>query len=278
MRFYNVAAFLFPRSYERRLLLVCLAAIHVPLIASIAFQAITGEWQVATLVMLLAATLVATGIGLAAIHGLLSPVARAATMLQAIPRGGNDLLDGVTVFAKDTAAKESTGRVEREREPTRPVECDPLTGIRNNQGFLDSAEEVLQGEHNAVLVLIGIDHFQLINDQFGQAAAEQLLKSIARRLEDGLRRSDVVARREDEEFAVLLPNTVLDEARMIMERLRASVALDESLSAQGWPVTFSCGLAPVRTFAQFGDAVRRADAALGEAKNGSRNRVYAAMD
>ena len=77
---------------------------------------------------------------------------------------------------------------------------------------------------------------------------------------------------------MLLPGTTLDEARNIMERLRATVALDETLLMQAWPVTFSCGLAAVRDFSGFEDAVRRADAALYDAKNGGRNRVHVAAD
>jgi Response regulator containing a CheY-like receiver domain and a GGDEF domain len=65
---------------------------------------------------------------------------------------------------------------------------------------------------------------------------------------------------------VLLLDTHLDEARSIMERLRAAVALDEQMVEQGWPVTFSCGLTPIRTITEFDDA----------AKNGGRNRVNAA--
>jgi len=82
----------------------------------------------------------------------------------------------------------------------------------------------------------------------------------------GLHRTDLAGRWGSEEFAVLLLDTHLDEARSIMERLRAAVALDEQMVEQGWPVTFSCGLTPIRTITEFDDA----------AKNGGRNRVNAA--
>ncbi|KMS54335.1 response regulator PleD [Novosphingobium barchaimii LL02] len=279
MRFYKATAFLFPRSYERRVLFFCFGAVHIPLIACIVLQAITGQWQPATLLTLLAATLVGTGLGLAAIHALLAPIGEATAMLAAIqngeripvvPAGGADLvgrlLTGVTMAANETAA-----RIEQLVDA---AERDPLTGIRNRRGFLDSAEQVLRGRSNAVLAIIDIDHFKSINDEYGHDTGDQLLQSLARKIEDYLRRSDICARWGGEEFAVLLPDTTLDEARLVMERLRATVALDTGLGVEDRAVTFSCGLAPVRTFAQLGDATKQADAALYAAKNAGRNQVH----
>lgn len=279
MRFYQATTFLFPRSYERRILLVCFGAVHVPLIACVVLQAVTGHWQLDTLVTLLVATLVGTGLGLAAIHALLSPIGQATTMLQAIqageriaviPQGTDDLvgrlLNGVAIAANETAA-----RIEQLVDA---AERDPLTGIRNRRGFLDSAEQILRGRSNAVLALIDIDHFKHVNDEFGHDTGDVLLKALARRIEDHLRRSDIAARWGGEEFAVLLPDTTLDEARLVMERLRATVALDTNLGVQDRAVTFSCGLAPVRSFTQLGEATKQADAALYAAKNGGRNQVH----
>ncbi|EJL34094.1 GGDEF domain-containing protein [Novosphingobium sp. AP12] len=279
MRFYRATAFLFPRSYERRVLFFCFGAVHVPLLACIALQALTGHWEIGTLVTLLVATLVGTGLGLAAIHALLAPIGEATAMLAAIqngerivavPEGGNDLvgrlLNGVTTAANDTAA-----RIEQLVDA---AERDPLTGIRNRRGFLDSAEQVLRGRSNAVLGIIDIDHFKAINDEFGHAAGDVILKSLARKIEDHLRRSDIAARWGGEEFAVLLPHTTVEEARLVMERLRATIALDTELGIEDHAVTFSCGLAPVRTFAQLGEATKQADAALYSAKNAGRNQVH----
>lgn len=279
MRFYRATAFLFPRSYERRVLFFCFGAVHIPLVACIALQAVTGEWQVTTLVTLLIATLIGTGLGLAAIHAMLAPIGQATEMLAAIqngerivvvPEGGDDLvgrlLNGVTTAANDTAA-----RIEQLVDA---AERDPLTGIRNRRGFLDSAEQVLRGRSNAVLGIIDIDHFKLINDEFGHATGDVILRSLAKKIEDHLRRSDIAARWGGEEFAVLLPHTTVEEARLVMERLRATIALDTSLGIEDRAVTFSCGLAPVRTFAQLGEATKQADAALYAAKNAGRNQVH----
>ncbi|AXB75687.1 GGDEF domain-containing protein [Novosphingobium sp. P6W] len=279
MRFYKATAFLFPRSYERRVLFFCFGAVHIPLVACIVLQAVTGHWQLPTLLTLLAATLVGTGLGLAAINALLAPIGEATAMLAAIqngerivvvPAGGEDLV-GRLLTGVTTAANETAARIEQLVDA---AERDPLTGIRNRRGFLDSAEQVLRGRSNAVFAIIDIDHFKSINDQYGHDTGDQLLKSLARRIEDYLRRSDICARWGGEEFAVLLPDTTLDEARLVMERLRATVALDTGLGVEDRAVTFSCGLAPVRTFAQLGDATKQADAALYAAKNAGRNQVH----
>ena len=283
MRFYQATAFIFPRHYERRILLVCFGATLAPLLACTALQAVTGQWELATLATLLAATLLGAGIGLMAVRALLAPVAKATAMLQAIqsgepveriPQGGKDLA-GQLLRGVATAANESAARIKRLIDA---AERDPLTGIRNRRGFIDSAREVLLGQHTAVLAMIDIDHFKLINEKFGHDAGDGVLKAVGKRLENELRRTDLSARWNGGEFAILLPDTMLDEARLIMERLRASVALDQSLGAQGWPVTFSCGLAAIRDYAHFDEACHKAGAALYNAKNGGRNRIHAAAE
>lgn len=279
MRFYKATTFLFPRNYEWRILAICFGAVHIPLIACIVLQAVTGHWQIATLITLLVATLIGTALGLAAIHALLAPVTQATAMLQAIqsgdrldlvPQGADDLV-GRLLRGVATAANETAARIER---LTDAAERDPLTGIRNRRGFLDSAEQILLGQANAVLAILDIDHFKSINDDFGHEAGDALLKTLATRIEGHLRRRDIAARWGGEEFAVLLPYTNLDEARRVMERLRATVAQDRGLGVQDRAVTFSCGLAPVRNFAELGQATRQADAALYAAKNAGRNQVH----
>lgn len=285
MRFYRATSFLFPRHYEWRILLVCFGAVHLPLIAAILFQAVTGQWQLGTLLVLLAATLAGTGLGMLAIRSLLAPIGEATAMLRSVqdgeclgrvPSGGDDLV-GHLLTAVATSAAANAARTERLVEA---AERDALTGLRNRRGFLDSSERILIGEGNSVIAMIDIDHFKSVNDRFGHAAGDALLRAVGQRLERGLRHSDLAARWGGEEFVVLLPDTQLDEARLVMERLRANVALDPLLGPEStgntWPVTFSCGLAPLRSFAQLGEATHRADAALYAAKNNGRNRVHVA--
>ncbi|WP_395391772.1 GGDEF domain-containing protein [Novosphingobium sp. BL-8A] len=282
MRFYRATTFLFPRHYEWRILLACFAAVLSPLLALATYQWATGAWQPSLLLGLFAASLVAAGLGMLAIRALLAPVARATATLGAIhrgeavpplPRGGDDLvgqlLRAVAVAANGSAIRNPTLSTDTDH--------DALTGLHSRPGFLDLSEKVLSGDSNSVIALIDIDHFQSINDRFGRAAGDALLRAVGHRLERGIRRSDLAARWSGEAFVVLLPDTQLDEARLVLERLRASVALDPLLGPEStgnaWPVTFSCGLAPVRAFSHLGDATHRAHAALNAAKNGGRNRV-----
>lgn len=279
MRFYKATTFLFPRNYEYRLLFVCFAAVHIPLIACVALQAITGEWQLTTLITLLVATLLGTGLGLAAIHSLLAPISQATGMLRAIqmgervppiPSGGDDLV-GRLLVGVTTAANENASRIEQLVDA---AERDPLTGIRNRRGFFDAVRDILQEDGNAVLGIIDIDHFKSFNDAFGHDTGDILLKSFAHRIEDHLRSHDIAARWGGEEFAVLLPHTNLEEARIVIERLRATVASDPALNIQDQKLTFSCGLAPVRDLSQLHEATRLADEALYVAKNAGRNQVH----
>ncbi|WP_226633073.1 GGDEF domain-containing protein [Novosphingobium profundi] len=278
MRFYNATTFLFRRHYEWRILFICFFAVHVPLLATLAFQAFWGGWSVPTLFVVLGATLAGTIFGVLAIHGLLSPIRQATNLLRAIqagehpggiPTGSDDLvgrlLDGVIV-----AAQESSTRIAKLETLS---EHDPLTGLLNRRGFRKAAERALSRPGNAVLALIDLDHFKLVNDRFGHDAGDTLLRNLAQALEADLRRSDVCCRWGGEEFALLFPDTLVDEARLVMERLRASIALDTGLLDEAWPVTLSCGLAPLRSIAELDEASRRADAALYEAKEAGRNRV-----
>ncbi|MDE8653934.1 GGDEF domain-containing protein [Novosphingobium album (ex Liu et al. 2023)] len=281
MRFYQATRFLFPRSLERRIAFVCLAATALPLIACLAYQAATGTWNAAILGVLALATLLGAGLALATILGLLSPVARAAAMLQsiqdgkrvgAIPVGGEDvvgrLFRGVAIAANQADGEAGQLSTADER--------DDLTGLRNRRGFFIDAARVLTGEYNAVLALIEIDHFEAILETYGDMTGDSLLRAFAGRLAMGTRRTDVSARWASTQFAVLLIHTTLEDARAIMERLRVSVTQTDPLFVGNSPVTFSCGLAPVRDQVLIGAAISRADAALHIAQYEGRNRVEAA--
>ena len=145
-----------------------------------------------------------------------------------------------------------------------------------------------QWQPEILLVLLGA---ALLSAALGLVAIRALLRPIEtatqllRAAQAGERvgpvpvgQADLVGRWGGEEFAILFPDTLLEEARMVMERLRASIALDPSLQGDEWPVTFSCGLAPVRSYAHLDRATRNADGALYAARNGGRNRVQISRD
>jgi diguanylate cyclase (GGDEF)-like protein len=279
MRFYQATRFLFPRSFELRLLTICFLAVHVPLIASVVFCATTGQWPLGTLLVVLLATLAGTAGGVGAIHALLSPLKRATAMLGAIqqgervasvPTGGDDLvgrlLRGVTQAANESA--------DRSARLTDAADHDPLTGILNRRGFTGATTSLLDAGRGGVLALIDLDHFKSINDRFGHSAGDALLQTFAQRLCDTVRRSDICARWGGEEFAVLLPSASLDQAHDVMERLRLSLA-QQPLPVEA-SVTFSCGLASAAGAVRLEDAVTRADQALYAAKHRGRDRIETA--
>jgi diguanylate cyclase (GGDEF)-like protein len=120
--------------------------------------------------------------------------------------------------------------------------------------------------------MIDIDNFKSYNDRFGHQAGDDCLRGVAEVLRSSIHRAaDLVARYGGEEFAILLPETDAESARQMGERLRAQVE-------QECAATISVGVStsqPSRDAADTEELIRRADAALYEAKRGGRNRVLA---
>jgi diguanylate cyclase (GGDEF)-like protein len=279
MRFYRATRFLFPRSFELRLLSICFLAVHVPLIACIVFSALTGKWPFDTLLVVLLATLAGTAAGVAAIHALLAPLKEATAMLgsiqqgervDSIPVGGEDLV-GRLLRGVSRAANESADRSER---LTDAAERDLLTGVLNRRGFFTAAGRVMTPEQPSVIALIDLDHFKAINDNLGHAVGDAMLHAFAERLCVAVRRSDICARWGGEEFAVLLPGASLAQSREVMERLRTSLA-SQPLSPEV-QLTFSCGLASIVSASALDEAAHRADQALYAAKNQGRDQIASA--
>jgi diguanylate cyclase (GGDEF)-like protein len=157
---------------------------------------------------------------------------------------------------------------------------DSLTGTANRRHFehlagleLDHARRM--GRSFAVLAL-DIDHFKRINDTWGHAAGDEALKAFANACRLSLREYDILGRLGGEEFAVALPNTGPDGARVIAERLRAAVEELVVRPAKGelFDLTVSIGVAQLReTDLSVDTVLDRADQALYRAKHGGRNRV-----
>lgn len=157
---------------------------------------------------------------------------------------------------------------------------DTLTGLANRRYFLELAERAFYQaqRYNRPLsvVMIDVDNFKHINDTFGHAAGDQVLQSVARRMQAVLRRSDILGRYGGDEFVVLLPETGQEGARRMTERLRAAVAAmgDEAGSIDA-PVSLSIGLASTFSMANctLDALLQYADKALYISKQGGRDRV-----
>lgn len=153
---------------------------------------------------------------------------------------------------------------------------DPLTGLYNRRYMEDALERFISlaertGSPTSV-VMIDLDDFKRLNDQFGHAKGDAVLRDVAAQLVGGLRPSDVVSRYGGEELMVILPGCTLEGAQIKAEALRSRV---ESLSeAHGVPISASFGVASVpETSISQADVVPMADQALYAAKQGGKNCV-----
>jgi len=161
---------------------------------------------------------------------------------------------------------------------------DALTGLYNRLYLTSHLEALLAKavatEKPLTVAMIDIDHFKQINDTYGHDIGDAVLRELAKRMSRQLRASDLLARLGGEEFVAVMPETELDTAAVVSRRLREEIAGAPFASAMvegGLDVTASIGLATVTGAKDTPKALlKRADAALYEAKNSGRNRVVAA--
>ena len=155
---------------------------------------------------------------------------------------------------------------------------DPLTRVANRDGLNRALELLLQvqGDMSFPLsvVFVDADHFKRVNDEHGHEVGDQVLVLLARALRANLPRDDLLARWGGEEFVIVMPQTPVDEAMAVAERLRQVLARVE------WPaglkVTASWGVAQALAAADVDTALREADQAMYRAKHEGRDRVISA--
>ncbi|MFA8385144.1 MAG: diguanylate cyclase [Pelagibaca sp.] len=158
---------------------------------------------------------------------------------------------------------------------------DFLTQLPNRRNFEAGMQQELvrlsQNNGAATLVMIDIDHFKQVNDRLGHPSGDRVLREFATILANNCRANDLVARLGGEEFAVLLQNTTIENARIWADRMREEVAAARFDGENGVHVTISMGLAALDGKVTPFDVVSRlADNALFAAKRQGRNRVVAA--
>ena len=169
--------------------------------------------------------------------------------------------------AKDKAEKEAT--------------IDSLTQIPNRHSFYNRAKAMVQQADHAgeplCFLMLDIDFFKIINDTYGHPQGDQVLVACARTIENTIREKDLLGRLGGEEFAVVLPNTSLEEARVIAERIRVRIAelsFYTTQRTQSFHTTISIGIScAAETIYAYELLYKHADLALYEAKQSGRNLV-----
>lgn len=155
---------------------------------------------------------------------------------------------------------------------------DPLTGLHNRRGLENALHvplaQAARGQLPTAAVMVGIDHFKEMNSNFGSDKGDEIIRLLARHLQRLSRASDVVARTGGDEFLLILPQTDLEGARILAERIRTEVAeFPLVVSQQRIPVTVSLGVTGAVGDVDLDRLAQEADRAMQLAKRGGRNRV-----
>ena len=165
----------------------------------------------------------------------------------------------------------------------RLAERDALTGLPNRRRLVtagqDEIRRALRLDHPLAALMLDIDHFKRVNDRHGHGAGDDVLREVARRIQDAVREIDLPARYGGEEFAVLLPDTRAAKAQEVAERIREVVGATPIDTRRGaLSVTISAGVAVLdQDRGDLTTLLEAADGALYAAKEGGRNRVVAAQ-
>jgi diguanylate cyclase (GGDEF)-like protein len=155
---------------------------------------------------------------------------------------------------------------------------DALTGLRNRR-YVESALIPLVDAGNRqirplALMMFGIDHFKAVNNVFGHEGGDQLLQGVSAKLKTLIRATDILCRIGGDEFVILMPDTLLDIAARVAERVRGGIQGEVfRIGAGKQPVSVTISIGLAESGGDAADLLRRAETALALSKQGGRNRV-----
>lgn len=160
---------------------------------------------------------------------------------------------------------------------------DPLTGTLNARAYYEQCEQMIQlarrNNRPFAVLFVDLDHFKSVNDTYGHAAGDCVLKAVAEALLKCIRGSDALGRIGGEEFSIFLPDTPIQDALRLAETLRGSIErLRPSIGEQRLKITASIGAACGGGAQTMAEIQRQADQAMYVAKTGGRNRVSSFAD
>ncbi|MFZ6724543.1 diguanylate cyclase [Undibacterium sp. MH2W] len=206
----------------------------------------------------------------------LSSEADLTKQLDAVRAGADDFI--TKPVAPEYLISSISTRAERYRSLRALIMRDGLTGLFNHTAIKEQlASEILQAGRNGAhlaLAMIDLDNFKQINDSYGHATGDQVLRTLARLLRQRLRRSDIVGRYGGEEFAIIFPDTTATTARRVLDQVRIAFAkIRQHSDDVEFSVTFSGGVADLEATTDADELFEVADAAMYVSKQSGRNRI-----
>lgn len=196
----------------------------------------------------------------------------------------------IALFSDNTEKKQAELDLEESRQALEKeklkaeemARTDPLTGLNNRRAFFEMGRDIekLSKRYQRVysVIMLDVDHFKDINDQFGHATGDRVLIDVAGTINKASRNTDIPARVGGEEFAIILPETSIDEAMLLAERLRHSfTGLQMPTASENRMLSASFGVAESvdgETYLDLEQVISHADTAMYKAKQTGRNQVF----
>ena len=157
---------------------------------------------------------------------------------------------------------------------------DPLTHLHNRRYFNESALKMqslsIRNKHKISIIILDIDNFKNINDEYGHSVGDKVIISLSRILENNCRSSDIIARYGGEEFVILLYNTALEDAKKIAENIRLDIELSEIETKKvklSYTSSFGVAEFKLKEDGSLENTINRADKSLYMAKVNGKNTV-----
>ncbi|WP_108125421.1 diguanylate cyclase [Saccharospirillum mangrovi] len=196
--------------------------------------------------------------------------------LEAMAQGGDDFL--TKPVEPDMLVATVRNRCQRNRGLKEQMIRDSLTGLLDHINTLDvlrrSIQQAQAEQRDLCFAMIDIDHFKDVNDRFGHAVGDSVIRSLALFLRQRFRLTDRIGRYGGEEFAVVLHDIDLTKAGELLTKVSQSFAqIQHDAQSERINVTFSCGIAQLSPGDTANDLSKAADEALYQAKKSGRNRV-----
>jgi two-component system cell cycle response regulator len=196
--------------------------------------------------------------------------------IEAIRMGGDEFL--VKPVHAEYLLAIVVSKIKRYRSLRKFMVQDSLTGLLNHTRIKQHLAQALllarRDKQSLAFAMLDIDHFKTVNDSYGHPVGDRVIKSLAKMLQQRVRKSDVVGRYGGEEFAVVLYGATQSAAFTVMDRIRKDFSTVYHPYDNGiFAATFSCGIAGYPGNEDATSMAAQADVALYEAKHGGRNRV-----